>query len=77
LIDLDSINNKFETKDAESEDKLILNLSKMINSEYDTIKELTDFEEGLRFALHRLLELKTLQFEYLNNPYYTLSELND
>lgn len=60
LIDLDITNNSFAAKDAESEDKLILNLSKMIQTEYDNIKELTDFEEGLRFALHRLLELKTL-----------------
>ena len=49
----------------------------MIKTEYENIKELTDFEEGLRFAIHRLLELKMLQFEYLKNPYYTLSELKD
>ena len=49
----------------------------MIKAEYDNIKELTDFEEGLRFAIHRLLELKLLQFEYLYNPFYTLEELKD
>ena len=27
-------------------------------------------EDGLRFALHRLLDLKQIQFEYLKNPYY-------
>ena len=27
-------------------------------------------EEGLRFAEHRLLDLKQMQYEYLKNPYY-------
>lgn len=27
-------------------------------------------EDGLRFALHRLLDLKQMQYEYLKNPYY-------
>ena len=42
----------------------------MISTEYQNIKELTDFESGLKFALHRLLELKMLEFEYLKNPFY-------
>lgn len=46
----------------------------MIKREYQNIKELTDFEEGLRFALHRLQELKTLQLEYIKNPYYEFKE---
>ena len=28
-------------------------------------------EEGLGFALHRLLDLKQMHYEYLNNPYYS------
>jgi hypothetical protein len=45
----------------------------MITREYQNIKELTDFEPGLKFALHRLLELKMLQFHYLKNPLYLFS----
>jgi hypothetical protein len=44
--------------------------------EYANIKELTDFEEGLRFALHSQLDLKFLQFEYLKNPFYSISEID-
>jgi hypothetical protein len=46
----------------ETTDEFIFNLSEMITREYQTIKELTDFEPGLKFALHRLLELKILEF---------------
>jgi len=43
---------------------------------------LVDFEEGLSFATHRLLELKQMQQSYLKNPYYAeisgaTSEYND
>ena len=56
------------------DDGLIENLVKIISLEYQNIKELTDFEEGLRFALHSQLDLKHLQFEYLQNPLYTQIE---
>ena len=42
-----------------------------MKQQYANIKELTDFEKGLRFAMHRLMELKTIEYEYLKNPYYT------
>ena len=41
-----------------------------MKSEFENIKELTDMEEGLRFALHRLLDLKQMEYEYLKNPFY-------
>lgn len=53
---------------------MVENLGAMILREFQNIKELTDFEDGLRFALHRLQELKTLQFEFMKNPFYLLSE---
>jgi len=31
---------------------------------------LTDFEQGLRFAVQRLRDLEMLKHEYLANPYY-------
>jgi len=29
-----------------------------------------DFEEGLNFAQHRLLDLITIKYTYLHNPFY-------
>lgn len=52
------------------EDDFIGNLSEMISTEYQNIKELTDFEPGLKYALHRLLDLKLLEYKYLKNPIY-------
>jgi len=37
--------------------ELISNLESIIDQEYTTIKELTDFEKELRFALLRQVEL--------------------
>ena len=56
------------------DNEMIQNLVKIISLEYANIKELTDFEEGLRFALHSQLELKQMQYEYLKNPMYAQSE---
>ena len=67
-LELDLDNGSFEA--LETPDDFIKNLSEMIQTEYQNIKELTDFEPGLKFALHRLLELKMLEFEYLKNPFY-------
>ena len=50
------------------------NLCKILKEEYDNIKELTDFEEGLTYAQHRLLELNTFKYEYLHNPFYASSK---
>ena len=50
------------------------NLSKIIKEEYENIKELTDFEEGLTFAQHRLLELNTFKYEYLQCPFYNVAK---
>jgi hypothetical protein len=52
------------------ESDLISNLESIVDQEYATIKELTDFEKELRFALLRQVELLQLKNEYLNNPYY-------
>ena len=62
----------FQAGDGEDLDerKLIENLGQIVKEEFDNIKELTDMEDGLRFALHRLLDLKQIQYEYLKNPYY-------
>lgn len=57
---------------VEDPESLILSMTQIIEQEYETIKELTDFEEGLGFAIHRLLELKQIQFNYLKNPFYEI-----
>jgi len=53
---------------------LVSNLASIVDQEYTTIKELTDFEKELRFALLRQVELLQLKNEYLNNPYYFQAE---
>lgn len=53
-----------------AKERLLYNLCQIIKEEFDNIKELTDFEEGLTFAQHRLLELKTIKYEYLHCPFY-------
>ena len=58
------------------ESELITNLESIINQEYATIKELTDFEKELRFALLRQVELLELKNEYLNNPFYKEGNLS-
>ena len=47
-----------------------MRLSEVLNQELATIKELTDFEKGLKFAIQRMTELISIKFEYLANPYY-------
>lgn len=44
----------------DQERQLLENLTQIIKQEYDNIKELTEMEDGLRFALHRLLDLKQM-----------------
>ena len=46
------------------ERSLMRNLEEIASEQLKSIKELTDFEPGLRFALYRLVELKQLQFNY-------------
>ena len=76
-MDFDLKSGSYEA--LETSDEFIENLSEMIEREYQNIKELTDFEPGLKFALHRLLELKILEFQYIKNPLYlwTSSIAND
>ena len=62
--------NKFDITGGLEEDEHIENLKKIVKSEFENISELTDMEEGLRFALHRLLDLKQMEYEYLKNPFY-------
>ena len=49
---------------------LISNLKDILTKETEGIKELTDFEPGLRFAIHRQLDLKQLELNYFCNPWY-------
>ena len=52
----------------------ILNLSKVLKEEFENIKELTDFEEGLTYAQHRLLEINMFKYLYLHSPFYDLTQ---
>ena len=61
---------------------LIDNLINVLNTDIDNIRELIDFEKGLRFAVQRIKDLIMLKHEYLANPYYltdgsALDSLND
>ena len=49
---------------------VIDNLTSVLNADIANIKELIDFEGGLRFAVEKLKELIMTKFEYLANPYY-------
>ena len=71
MKDLNSSNPSITSGQSEDTDDLVLNLLQIIEEQYANIKELTDFEPGLRFAIHRLLDLKQLQLHYLHNPWYT------
>jgi len=57
-IDLETKMFSVQDKENTDDDKLIESLATIARDEYANIKELTDMEEGLRFALHRLLDLK-------------------
>ena len=70
-IDLESL--KFEAQELQVEagqQKLLFNLCEIIKQETENIRELVDFEEGLSFAQHRLLDLITIKYTYLHNPFY-------
>ena len=56
---------------------MIKNLEQILTKEVTVIKDLTDFEQGLRFAIHRLLDLKQMQLNYLMNPWYAKNEEYD
>ena len=49
-------------------------MHKILADQLLSIKELTDFEDGLQFALLRQLELVRLQYELYVNPYYNDSQ---
>ena len=49
---------------------LLTTLNNVLNSELESIKELTSFEEGLQFAQLRQLEILRCQYEYFSNPFY-------
>ncbi len=52
------------------EESLIANLAKVLAADIKNMKELINFEHGLRFAVQKLKELVQLNFEYLANPFY-------
>ena len=56
------------------EEPLIANLAKVLAADIKNMKELINFEHGLRFAVQKLKELVQLNFEYLANPYYLQRE---
>lgn len=77
FVHLNFQKSKFELPEAEvwvKEEILIGNLAKVLTSDIQNIKELINFEKGLRFAVQKLKELIQLNFEYLANPYYLQSE---
>jgi len=45
-------------------------LHTILIQELGNINELTEFEEGLEFAMLRQLEIIRLQYEYFTNPFY-------
>ncbi len=46
------------------------NLVAVLDADITNIKELVEFEKGLRFAVLKVKELIMTKFEYLANPYY-------
>ena len=77
-----SINLKsqtFASKDMdEATSKLQKNLIEILIAEIEgqgSIKELSEFEGGLRLALHRLMEIKGLLYLHTCNPFYKTEKL--
>ena len=80
FVHLNFQKSTFELPEAEvwvKEEVLIGNLAKVLSSDIKNIKELINFEKGLRFAVQKLKELIQLNFEYLANPYYLQREQLD
>lgn len=48
-------------------------LTEVLTSDISNIRELIDFERGLRFAVLKIKDLIMTKFEYLANPYYLQS----
>lgn len=63
-------NSSVSVVSQDQEESLVSNLVSVLTQEFSTIKELTDFEPGLQFATHRMLDLKQLLFNYTCNPWY-------
>jgi len=64
---------KFELPSSEiwvRDTAVIDNLTEVLNKDIANIKELIDFEKGLRFAVQKVRDLIMLRHEYLANPYY-------
>ena len=69
--------SKFELADTEvwDQDQSVLRtVHTILADQLVSIRELTDFEDGLQFALLRQLELVRLQYELFANPYYNDSQ---
>ena len=49
---------------------ILTELHSILIQELSNINELTEFEEGLEFAMLRQLEIIRLQYEYFTNPFY-------
>ena len=59
-----------ETEVWEQDCTLARNLDEVLRKELATIAELTEFEDGLQFALLRMLELVRTRYNLFVNPYY-------
>jgi hypothetical protein len=73
FIHLNLTNRSFHLPSSEvwiRDNTLIDNLSEVIRTDIANIKELIEFEKGLRFAVQRVRDLIMMQHEYLANPYY-------
>lgn len=73
FVHLDLSKKTFELPSSEiwvADTTVIDNLVSVLNTDIGNIKELIEFEKGLRFAVQKLKELITAKFEYLANPYY-------
>ena len=88
FIHLNLEQRKFELPSPEvwiRDVSIIDNLSEVLKNDIANIKELIQFEKGLRFAVQKVRDLIMLQHEYLANPYYlndgsaipSLQDIND
>ena len=78
-LSLNLKSQNFEVKELdETTSKLHKNLIDTLISEIEgqgSIKELSEFEGGLRLALHRLMEIKGILYSHTCNPFYKTEKI--
>lgn len=80
FVHIDVAAGTFELPSAEIwvlDNILIDKLNMVLSADIGNIKELVEFEKGLRFAVLKIKDLLMLKFEFLANPYYLQGESND